>query len=92
MHTTKQLTKIYGIPLMAKNTTIPTRISHMLDMRQCTQGDIAEYCGVSQATISRYLSGRLTPSYDMMIKLVEFAEKKNREIRKIEQRIKRISA
>ena len=44
-----------------------TRIANDYD---CNQAEIAEACEVPQASISRYLSGKLLPSNDMVLKIL----------------------
>lgn len=53
--------------------------------RECTHGEIAEFCGVSSMTISRVLStGKCKPT--LYSKLLNFLETKAAEIEKRKQK------
>lgn len=56
------------------NKRIAERIQHYLDVRSLTQGDLAEYMGVTQATVSNWCNGVKMPRMNKIDKICEFFE------------------
>lgn len=54
------------------NLLIARRIQHYLDAQSKTQADLADYMGVSQATVSNWCTGRKVPRMDKIDKICEF--------------------
>ena len=54
------------------NMLIAARIQHYLEAKNKTQADLAEYMGVSQATVSNWCNGIKMPRMDKIDKICEF--------------------
>ena len=54
------------------NMLIAARIQHYLESKNKTQADLAEYMGVSQATVSNWCNGVKMPRMDKIDKICEF--------------------
>ena len=54
------------------NMLIAARIQHYLEAKNKTQADLAEYMGVSQATVSNWCNGVKMPRMDKIDKICEF--------------------
>lgn len=53
----------------------PQIIRSILKKQEWKQGDLAEMLGMSQASISRYLSKRQDPDYEAGVKIIDLAKK-----------------
>lgn len=54
------------------NDLIALNISKLMENRNVTQKELAEYIGVSQATVSNWISGTKTPRMDKIDKICNF--------------------
>jgi transcriptional regulator with XRE-family HTH domain len=54
------------------NRVIATNIVRLLDQKNRTQQELAEYVGVSQAAVSSWCSGQKTPRMNKIDKICEF--------------------
>ena len=56
------------------NKVIATNIVRLLDQKNRTQQELAEYVGVSQAAVSSWCSGAKTPRMNKIDKICEFLD------------------